>query len=343
MKPSTLEDIARKCNCSITTVSRVLNGNAAKYRISKATAERVMGEISRSGYVPAFTAQSLQRRRSGMVGLLLPSIANPYFADMASHIVTELYRSGYTPILVDTMEDSSRLNESVRALLFRRVEGIIAVPCGDDPSVLEMIAREVPVVLVDRFYEKTSLPYVTTNNYIGAYEMTRLLIDNGHKRIACIQGELDSMPNHERVRGYQKAMEEAGLGEYAEVVGNEFSSQNGYLETKLFLSRKNPPTALFAFSNTIFLGSLKALRESSVDVPGQISIVSFDDNTYMDYLTPTVTRVSQPVESMAKLAAKVLCDRMGRWSEGDSQAVVSTSQIRLAPSIIKGESIAKTL
>ena len=276
-----------------------------------------------------------------MVGLLLPSIANPYFADMASHIVTELYRSGYTPILVDTMEDSSRLNESVRALLLRRVEGIIAVPCGDDSSVLDMISREIPVVLVDRFYEKTNLPYVTTNNYIGAYEMTRLLIDNGHSRIACIQGELDSMPNRERVNGFRQAMEEAGYGDYAEVVGNEFSIQNGYLETKLFLNRKTPPTAIFAFSNTIFLGALKALRESSVDVPAQISIVSFDDNTYMDYLTPAVTRVGQPVESMAKLAAKVLCDRMDRWAEEGADAVVATSQIRLAPSIISGDSIAK--
>ena len=171
--------------------------------------------------------------------------------------------------------------------------------------------------------------------------MTRLLIDNGHSRIACIQGELDSMPNRERVNGFRQAMEEAGYGDYAEVVGNEFSIQNGYLETKLFLNRKTPPTAIFAFSNTIFLGALKALRESSVDVPAQISIVSFDDNTYMDYLTPAVTRVGQPVESMAKLAAKVLCDRMDRWAEEGADAVVATSQIRLAPSIISGDSIAK--
>ena len=110
MKKTTLQSIAEQCGCSITTVSRVLNGNAQKYRISRRTAEAVMAEVTRQGYIPSYTAQSLRNKRSGMIGLLLPSIANPYFADMASHIVTELYKSDYTAILVDTMEDAARLN-----------------------------------------------------------------------------------------------------------------------------------------------------------------------------------------------------------------------------------------
>lgn len=335
MKKTTLRSIAANCACSITTVSRVLNGNAEKYRISRKTAEAVMAEVTRTGYIPSFTAQSLRSKRSGMIGLLLPSIANPYFADMASHIVSELYKSGYTAILVDTMEDASRLNKSARALLLRRVEGMIAVPCGDDPSILEMIGREVPVVLVDRFYERTTLPYVTTNNFKGGYEGTRLLLRSGHHRIACIQGERDSMPNRERVNGFRQAMGEAGFADQAVVVGNEFSVQNGYLSTKLFLYGKERPTAFFALSNTIMLGALKAIRESGLSVPEDVSLISFDDNLYMDYLTPVITRVSQPVENMAKLAVKILCDHL------DSNASVSAhSQIRLLPAIIPGKSVA---
>lgn len=336
MKETTLKTIAEHCGCSVSTVSRVINGNAEKYRISRKTAEAVMAEVTRMGYIPSFTVQSLQSKRSRMIGLLLPSIANPYFADMASHIVSELYKAGYTAILVDTMEDAGMLDRSASALLLRHVEGMIAVPCGQDPSVLEMVAKEVPLVLVDRFYEDSGLSYVTTNNFKGGYDATRLLIASGHRRIACIQGELDSMPNRERVRGFLKAMGEEGLTEYASLAGDEFSVQNGYLSTKLFLFGKEPPTAIFALSNNIMLGTLKAIRESELSVPDDISLVSFDDNLYIDYLTPSITRIGQPVENMAKLAVKILLDRL------DHKGTVSaSSQIRLLPSVILGASVAK--
>lgn len=336
MKEIKLQDIAARCGCSITTVSRVINGQARKYRIGKQTAERVMAEVTASGYIPPFTAQSLRRGGSGMIGLLLPSIANPYFADMAGSIVPELYKNGYTAILVDTMEDEARLDEAARDLLLRRVEGIIAVPCGDKPQTLEQINREIPVVLIDRYYEASTLPYVTTNNFKGGYDATKILITAGHERIACIQGELDSMPNKERVNGFMKAMEEAGLTHNARVVGDEFSVQNGYLETKVLMNGSKPPTAIFALSNTILLGALRALRESPLNVPEDVSLVSFDDNMYMDYLTPPIVRVGQPVENMAKLAVKILCDKLMH-----PEAAASDSQIRLMPAIVAGSSVAK--
>lgn len=334
MKKVTLATIAQKCGCSVTTVSRVLNGNADRYRISARTREAVMAEVARCGYIPSFTAQRIRRKGSGMIGLLLPSIANPYFADMASAIVSELRKSDLTAILIDTMENEARLNESARALLTRRVEGIIAVPCGEDPGVLELISREVPVVLIDRFYKKTTLSYVTTNNFKGGYDATIKLIEAGHKRIACIQGERDSMPNQERVEGYLQAMREAGLSDFTRIQGDAFSVQNGYLETKVMMNAPHRPTAIFALSNTILLGTLKALRESSIAVPGDVSLISFDDNLYMDYLTPVIARIGQPVGNMAKLAVRILCEKLGNTGFDDAY-----SQIRLLPSFIPGESI----
>ena len=323
MKKTTLQSIAARCGCSITTVSRVINGKSAKYRIGQETSEAVMAEVARSGYIPTFTTRSMRKKRSGMIGLLLPSIANPYFAEMASVIVSELYKSGYTAILVDTMEDAARLNENARALLLRRVEGIIAVPCGDNPETLELIGREVPVVLIDRYYETTGLSYVTTNNFKGGHDITRLLIESGHRNIACIQGARDSMPNRERVNGYMQAMTDPGLKDSIRVAGNEFSVQNGYLETKVLLNGANRPTAIFGLSNTILLGALKAIHESNLNVPDDISLVSFDDNLYMDYLTPSITRVSQPVDNMAKLSVRILLEYL------DQPGATTNSQIRL--------------
>lgn len=330
----TLSSIAARTGFSISTVSRVLSGNAEKFRISRDTVERILADARSCNYSPSLIAQSLRTNRTNTIGLLLPSLSNPYFAEMASVIIREVNSRDCTTIVMDTMEDEKNFNSSASLLLSRRVDGIIAVPCGKNPSVMEGIDRDyLPVVLVDRYYDGAALSYVTTNNYQGGADGTRHMISAGHRRIACIQGVRDSSPNAERVRGYLDAMEESGLGSLAEVVGDDFSIQNGYLETKLMLERKDRPTAIFALSNTISLGVLKAVREAGLDIPEDISLLAFDDYAYMDYLNPPLTRISQPVEDMAKLATKLLFDRIG------GNGAVITSQIKLAPTLISGASV----
>ncbi|MBO6169175.1 MAG: LacI family DNA-binding transcriptional regulator [Bacteroidales bacterium] len=330
-----LSTIASRTGVSITTVSRVLSGNASKYRISNATAERIKAEAARCNYAPSIVAQNLRKRKTRTIGLLTPSLSNPYFAEMASSIISEVHRRGYTTIVIDTMEDEGNFNEGLTQLVARQVDGIIAVPCGQDHTLVDGINNDfVPVMLVDRYYEDYALPYVTTNNYKGGFDATSLLIDAGHKSIACIQGVRTSAPNNERVRGYRDAMEEAKLSAFEFVAGNEFSIQNGYLETKLLLSRHQRPTAIFALSNNISLGVLKALREARLRIPDDLSLVSFDNYAYMDYMEPPLTRVSQPVEDMAILAAKILFDRIDGLTPG-------ASQLRLSPTIIQGESVGR--
>ncbi len=323
--------MAERLGYSATTISRVLSGKAEKYRISPDTVNAVLREARRCNYSPSVAAQSLRTRRSNTIGLLLPSVANPYFADMASVIITELNSAGYTTIVVDTMESEQRLSESARSLISRQVDGILAVPCGEKGMDLEMLSAQIPVVLIDRYYEDTSLPYVTTNNYQGGLDATRHLLSRGHTRISCIQGVQSSMPNKERVRGYVKAMEDEGLAQDIDIIGNEFSVQNGYLETKLLMSRAQRPTAIFALSNTIMLGALKAIREAGLRIPEDVALISFDNNLYMDYMTPSITRISQPVEDMAKLAVKILLDKI----KGASNC---GSQLRLSPIMVAGES-----
>ena len=323
--------MAERLGYSATTISRVLSGKAEKYRISPDTVNAVLREARRCNYSPSVAAQSLRTRRSNTIGLLLPSVANPYFADMASVIITELNSAGYTTIVVDTMESEQRLSESARSLISRQVDGILAVPCGEKGMDLEMLSAQIPVVLIDRYYKDTSLPYVTTNNYQGGLDATRHLLSRGHTRISCIQGVQSSMPNKERVRGYVKAMEDEGLAQDIDIIGNEFSVQNGYLETKLLMSRAQRPTAIFALSNTIMLGALKAIREAGLRIPEDVALISFDNNLYMDYMTPSITRISQPVEDMAKLAVKILLDKI----KGASNC---GSQLRLSPIMVAGES-----
>jgi LacI family transcriptional regulator len=264
---------------------------------------------------------------------LLPSLANPYFADVASVIISEVHRRNYTTIVIDTMENAKNFNDSASVLLSRRVDGIIAVPCGTDSTLIESINDNyLPVVLIDRYYDDTHLSFVTTNNHKGGLMATRHLIGMGHRRIACIQGTVTSNPSKERVRGYRDAMIEEGFEEDIRIVGNEFSIQNGYLETKLLLESDNPPTAIFTLSNTITLGALKAIREASLKIPEDISLISFDNYSYMDFMEPPITRISQPTEDMGKLATKILFDRIDSVPN-------NTSQLKLSPSLIAKESV----
>ncbi len=327
----TLSSMAERLGCSATTISRVLSGKAEKYRISEATVKAVLREARRCNYTPSATAQILRTKKSNTIGLLLPSVSNPYFADMASVIISELSDSNFTTIVVDTMESEQKLNESARSLISRQVDGLIAVPCGENGEEMEMLSGHTPLVLIDRYYENTSLPFVTTNNYQGGLDATKHLLSRGHSRITCIQGVQSSMPNKERVKGYCRAMEEAGLAENINIVGNEFSVQNGYLEAKLLMSREIRPTAIFALSNTIMLGALKAIREAGLSIPQDVALISFDNNLYMDYMTPSITRISQPVEDMSKLAVKILLDKLN----GESNC---NSQLRLSPMMVAGES-----
>lgn len=333
----TLQTIAQRLNLSATTVSRVLGGNAEKYRISAKTQEIIMNEAMRCKYTPSMVARSLRTQRTNMIGLILPSVSNKYFADIASTVISECRHNGYTTIVMDVAEKEEFQKDCIRSLATRGVDGMIIAPCGDDPSQLEMINQEYfPVILVDRYFNDSSLSYVTANNLQGGMIAARHLISQGHSKIACIQGVIESIPNQKRVSGYKRAMTEAGLEKNIDIRGDAFSIQNGYVETKLLLSAPSStrPTAIFALSNTIALGAVKAIKESGLRIPEDISVISFDDNIYLDYMEPPVTRVIQPVEGMAKLAVRLLFNDIGKPKDERTK-----SELQLATELIRRDSV----
>ena len=331
---TTLDTIARNTGFSKSTISRVLNNKAYSSRISRETVEIILGEAERCGYTPNLIAKNLRKNHTQTIGLLVPSLSNPYFAEIASVIISEAQKCGYTTLVSDTKENEELQNSSITTLISRPVDGIIIVPCGNDPAYLEQTNSQcVPVILVDRYYENSPLPYVVTNNFQGGYLATSLLIKNGHRDIACIQGPPGATPNKKRIEGYLLVLKENGLEDRATIVGNEFSVQNGYLETKLLLNNEKRPTAIFALSNTIGLGAIKAIREARLKIPDDISLVSYDNNMYLDYLEPSITRIGQMVDEMGKMAVKLLHESISGHKE-------IRSQIELSPEMILRESVA---
>lgn len=334
MANETLITIAKRTGYSISTISRVMSGQANKYRISDKTVEIIQNEAKRCNYIPSLLAKGLRMNRSNTIGLLIPSLDNPYFSNMASTIITEAKASGFTIVLVNSMENEANEIECLQLLMSRRVDGIIAVPSGLNPKPFERIVEQgVSIVLVDRYFTNTKLSYVCTDNYQGAVDATTHLIEHGHNRILCIQGPSYQTPVIERVRGFMDTMAKNGLNEFAHLSGEDFSIQNGYLETKLALNHREKPTAIFALSNTIMLGVIKAIRESGLRIPEDISVVSFDNNIFIDFLDPAITHVSQPVHEIGTLALKLVVQGINNRSKTEPNHSPVITQIQLPPKL----------
>jgi LacI family transcriptional regulator len=335
MKKESLVSISKRTGYSISTISRVLNGQAEKYRISKKAVELISAEAKRCNYTPSLLAKGLRTRKTNTLGLIILNIDNPYFSYISNIVIHQAKEHGYTVILADSLENEHDERDVVRSLLSRQVDGIIAVPCGQDPSFLEDINKNsAPVVLIDRYYQNSGLPYVSTNNYQGGRMATEYFLTRGHKKIACICGTPYSMPSKERVRGYSDVMKNAGLESEIFVSGEDFSIMNGYLETKLLLNSKNKPTAIFTLSNTILLGAMKAINESGLKISEDISVISFDNNTYLDYMNPPITRIGQPTDEIGTLAVKIMLQSL----EGKRDM---ETRILLPPELIERDSVSR--
>ena len=335
-KTSTIKDISREAGVSTTTVSRVLNGLSRKYRISKETEELVLRMGEKLNYRPNLTAVSLRLQKSNTIGLVVPNLSNPFFSNIASIVTHELRRSGYAVILTDCGENENTEVEAVNLLNDRRIDGLLVMPSGKHPTHLENIYNKgVPVVCIDRYFTSSGLPYVSTDNYQGAFDVTDYLIDCGHREIACIQGTHHIMPNIQRVKGYTDAMRKAGIARLR-VTGNDFTQENGYLETKLLLQKEARPTAILALSDTIIFGSLKALKEEGLSVPQDISLVTFDNAEYLDFFDPPLTSVGQPVSQIARMSIKMLLEMMEKREKGEA---IQSKQILLNPVIVYRKSV----
>ena len=321
MKKETLVSIAERSGCSISTVSRVLSGNAAKYRISQRTVARVTEEVKRCNYTPSLLAKGLRTNRTDTIGLLIPNIENSFFAGVAGVVIRESRNYNYKVVVVDTQEDERNEQDGLSALLARRVDGIVAAPCGSNSELFASVQEGgMPLVLIDRYLPDAGmLSYVTTDNYRGAVMATEYLLENGH-----------------RVRGFGDTLRAHGLGDRIVVTGEDFSVQNGYLETKLALAREERPTAIFALSNLILLGVVKAVHESGLRIPDDISVVSFDDNMLFNYLDPAITCIGQPTDEIGTLAVKLLIRAV-------REPGAAPSHLHLPPSLIIRRSVRNLL
>jgi len=312
MPKTTLKDIANYVGVSITTVSRVLNGQAEQHRIKKKTEDAVLEAAKKLGFSPYKSMFKPPIVRSKTIGVIIPDISHFFLSNLAKTIRLEIHKADYSAILVDSLEDTEMEKESIDLLLSMNVDGLIILPVGKESKhIQDVFHRGVPLVAVDRVMPELDCPTVSIDNYSGAREAMDYLISHGHKRISCIQRLPDSWINNERLRAYRNALRNHNLPvDESMIIGDTFGRKNGYLEGKLLLSRPKRPTAIFALSHVLTLGVLQVFREEGLKIPNDVSLISFDDLPFSEYFELQVTTVKQPVMEMGLMAVNLLMDQI---------------------------------
>lgn len=307
-KVNDIRELARLLNLSPSTVSRVLNGKSERYRIRAETAQRVKQAAKDYNYTPSKIARGLKMDRTETLGLIIPDISNPFFADIAQTIEKEARSKGFSLILSDSGDDWNDEKELINLLRSHKVDGIIIAPVGTRfEHIIQAYNSGLALVIIDRCFPGINVPSITSDNYQGGYDAVNYLIRMGHKKIICIQGTPQSLPNMERLRGYRDACKVNNISvDEGLIVGDNFSMENGYRQTRIMFSMENPPTAIFAFSNLISLGVIKATNEMGMKIPEDISLISFDEQPYSAYLGTPMTTISQKKSEMGQLAIDVL-------------------------------------
>jgi DNA-binding LacI/PurR family transcriptional regulator len=322
----TLREVADLAGVSTATVSRVLNEYPY---IHDDTRKRVLKAIKQLDYRPSRVARRLRKKGAQILGLVIADVSNPYYTAVIQSIENIAHAHKYSMLLCNSGEDPNRERIHINILLEEQVAGIIISPVDEESISCEAFLRQgIPVVAIDRRFRNLKLDSVLVDNSMGAYEATCHLIRLGHKRIGLIAGPSRLTTGRERQAGYEKALNENGLGVDPDLIEvGDFKQQSGYTKACDLLNRQDRPTALFVSNNLMTLGALNAIHDIGLRIPQDIAIVGFDDLSWAPSINPPLTAVAQPTYELGKWAANLL---LGRLSERDKEPV----EIILKPSLI---------
>jgi LacI family transcriptional regulator len=318
---TTVRDVARKAGVSAMTVSRVVNDHRG---VSAATRKKIEIAIAELDYAPSKMASGLSSSKSQLIGLIVPDVSNPFFAPIVRGAETAARRAGYRMLLCNSESDLRLEREYVTDLVAHRVEGLLIAPVGDrsDAHLLKLVEAHFPLVLLDRQVPGIECDSVTLDNIHSAKQMTEHLIAVGHRRIAFVTDAEAVSTGRERRQGLQEALANARI-EFSEslIFHGSADQLGGYRAAQQILNLSERPTAVFTVNNMTAVGVMQALREANVRVPEEIALVCFDDVHHLAVISPFLTVVDQPAETMANVAAQLLLERIGRIGGKNSRNI----------------------
>lgn len=300
-------DVAKKAGVSIVTVSKVINNSET---VRENNRQKVLQAMKELNYNPSAAARSLASGKTRVIGLVIDSLTDTFLSSAIRAINQCLEKYGYFLALSLVQESYGGDKDDIKIpYLFQqdRVDGLLIVsPVYEDLYILELKGKKIPFVLMDNQKQHHSIPSIIVNNYKGGYDATNHLIELGHKNILHISGPELYMSSRERINGYKDAMSEAGYESHI-INSKEFSIASGYEITRRLLSEGLLNcTAIFAADDYIAFGVIDALRNADIKVPGDISVMGYDDQDLASSFHPGLTTIKQPAEEMGRTGAETL-------------------------------------
>lgn len=306
---STIKDVAALAGVSFTTVSHVLNNTRP---VSAQARARVLAAVDEIGYLPSAVARSLRRSETKIVGVLVPNVRNPFFAELVVGVEEWCRQAGYSVFLCNSDNDPKHQQAYLRTLLEKRIDGLLLSSAGDTETLADTFRHaRVPVVTVDRLVPGARADRVSVNNQLGAFEAVKHLLDLGHRRIGCVSGPGEFEVTQERVAGWRQALSAFGLEARTDwLVESDFSTAGGYQAVKALLTRQPELSAVFAANDMMAMGALRAAAELGLAVPGQLSLVGFDAIELGGFVYPALTSVGCSIRELGREAGRALIERI---------------------------------
>jgi LacI family transcriptional regulator len=331
----TLRDVAKAAGVHPATASRALNAETRSL-VNAATAERVVRAAEELGYHPNPIARGLKTNRSYTVGVLIPDLTNPLFPPILRGIEDRLEEEGYTPLIANTENDPERERVDWRTMRARQVDGIIAATARRDHELLdEIVASGLKLVLVNRRAPDIAVSASTVDDHEGIRLAVDHLVQLGHKRIAHVAGPLELSTGFDRYEGFLDAMRAAGLEPDADLIlaGDSFTEAEGARVCAELFDSGREFTAISAANDLLALGCYDVFAERSIDCPGEVSLVGFNDMPFADRFQPPLTTIGIPHYEMGAAAAELMLEQL---QDGDPRP----QQVRLTPELVVRSSTA---
>ncbi|MFF5206059.1 LacI family DNA-binding transcriptional regulator [Streptosporangium sp. NPDC000396] len=305
-----LADIAAQAGVSEATVSRVLNG---KPGVSSGTRQAVLAALDLMGYE---RPQRLRQRSNGLIGLVTPELDNPIFPAFAQAIEKALTQHGYTPVLCTQLPGGAVEDEFTEVLMERGVSGIVFVSGlhADTTAKMDRYTRlrerGLPIVLLDGYSNQIDAPFISPDDRAAARLAVQHLVDLGHERIGLAVGPGRFVPVIRKIEGYRRAMAQLlGATEVGELISHSlFSVEGGQAAAAQLLERGC--TGIVCASDLMALGAIRACRDRGLSVPGDVSVVGFDDSPLIAFTDPPLTTVRKPIGAMASAAVATLLEEI---------------------------------
>lgn len=324
---ATVREVARRAGVSPMTVSRVVNSSGRVRPETRLAVERVIAAV---GYVPNGLARALTSRKTGVVGLMVPDVGNPFFAPVVRGAESIARRAGFRVIVCNSENNLAYEGEYIADMLRQRVEGLLIAPVGDESRahLLRLERHRTPFVLIDRTVSGVECDVVHGDSVGGARRLVEHLISLGHRRIAIIAETLSVSTARDRRRGYAEALTTAGIALEPELLlETTVDLAGGYRAMQTLLGLARRPTAVFATNNLTAVGAIKAIREHGLVVPDDIALVAFDDIEHVAILWPFLTVMPQAPDTFGAIAAQLLMERINGRASEQRRVVILPSDI----------------